>query len=219
MLFKSGIISPVTYFFDQVTLAMGLHYGEIHLEMHETYQKSSLRNRTKILSANGIQTLSVPLKQGKNQHLPIRDVKIAYDEDWMSLHKKSIASAYGGSPFYIHYEEMILSLYDKKIEYLYNWNIATCREMIAILKLDIQLVETVVFQKEYPDLLDFRKSKANTECPDLISDVDKPSYPQVFGYKMPFYPNLSSLDLLFCLGPYTSEYLRKLASHLLIKKK
>ena len=45
---------------------------KIIMEHSENYQKKSTRNRAKIMGVNGIDILSVPLKKGKNNRMPIK---------------------------------------------------------------------------------------------------------------------------------------------------
>ena len=68
---------------------------------------------------------------------------------------------------------------------------------------------TKSFKKQYPSkLLDFREKihpKKSFRGP-WFKNLE---YTQVFSPKHGFIPNLSILDLLFNLGPETSEFLRK----------
>ena len=70
----------------------------IVVEACENYQKGSLRNRCFIAGPNGVQRLSIPLEKGKHRQMPIRDVRIAYDEPWQRQHWRSISTAYGNAP-------------------------------------------------------------------------------------------------------------------------
>jgi len=48
-------------------ICLMLAHQKVHLEAQESYIKGSYRNKTRIITANGVQTLSVPLVKGKHQ--------------------------------------------------------------------------------------------------------------------------------------------------------
>ena len=91
-------------------------FQEVHIEQHEHYQKGSYRNRCHIAGVNGILRLSVPLKSGKNQKMPVRKVRISYDEPWQAHHWTSIRSAYGNAPYFEHYADQIAPFFQQKEE-------------------------------------------------------------------------------------------------------
>ena len=95
----------------------------IVLEQHEHYQKRSARNKALVPLGNGVAFLSIPLQKGKNQQQPIRDVRISYLENWQRLHWLTIQSAYGKSPFFIHYADSLAPLYERKETFLFDWNL------------------------------------------------------------------------------------------------
>jgi len=145
----------------------------------------------------------------------IDKVEIAYDEDWNKKHRKSISSAYGSAAYFIHYADLMLLPYDQQYKYLYDWNLANCRNLIKALNLEIAIVETENYQSQIPDLVDLRNNDQQMHEKMRLIIPEHISYPQVFGYKYPFQGNLSGLDLLFCMGPYSGDYLNSLSKHLL----
>ena len=86
---------PSIQFFSKLT-----RFSTLLLEAHENYQKGSYRNRCHIAGANGLMRLSIPLRKGKNEQLPIQKTLISYDEPWITQHWQSIRSAYGNAPFF-----------------------------------------------------------------------------------------------------------------------
>lgn len=161
--------------------------------------KKSYCNRTIIASANGLQSLSIPLLGGRGAHLKMHEVQISYTENWVSKHKMSLQSAYSKSPYYEYYMPYFTAILDSKIENLSELNLMIFKEIYRILKLEIpyELLES-------PPVL---KSQTKEFIPNVF-DTSLIPYPQVFRYKREFEPDLSILDLLFCLGNRSQEYLK-----------
>ncbi|MEM8910032.1 MAG: WbqC family protein [Bacteroidota bacterium] len=182
-----------------------LQYPEVHIEQWENYKKGSYRNRCYIATANGPLRLSIPLKKGKNEQMPIREVQIAHDQSWLSQHWTSIQSAYGNAPFFEHYAADIAPLFEKKWRFLFDFNWTIVQTLCDSLGLSpaFQLTEAYQAQTQH-SILDGRnlihpKSHLSPVDPHFQAQI----YPQVFVEKTGFLPNLSILDLLFCTGPQT----------------
>ena len=132
-------------------------FSHILIEQHENYQKGSYRNRCHIAVANGLLRLSIPLQKGKNEQQNIRDVKIAYDENWQMQHWRSIQSAYSNSPFFEHYAFYFESFYQRSYTYLFDFNWALLEQALSILGLDKALELTTEYQTFPPkNVLDSR---------------------------------------------------------------
>jgi len=177
------------------------------IESNENYQKRSFRNRCLIDSAQGTLALSVPLSKGKNEKMPIRDVKINYDYDWQRHHLQSIKSSYGNAPYFEHLVDDINRIYATKHEYLFDLNYVIWQWVIAFVELDIDITTTNQYRREIPDpmVIDAR-NKIKTTNYKTMSYQYKP-YVQVFAEHHPFIPNLSILDLMFCTGKASLTYL------------
>ncbi|MEM1325373.1 MAG: WbqC family protein [Bacteroidota bacterium] len=175
---------------------------EVQIEQHEHYQKGSYRNRCHIAGVNGVLRLSIPLKSGKNQKMPIRDVRIAYDEPWQAQHWTSIKSAYGNAPYFEYYADQLQPFFQNKPTLLFDWNY----ELLGLMKQLIGLQTPISLTKNYEPhpiaQIDFRQSISPKQ---KLNSTDKQfipqAYAQVFQEKHGFLPNLSILDLLFCAGP------------------
>ncbi|MFK8104925.1 MAG: WbqC family protein [Saprospiraceae bacterium] len=180
-----------------------MHYSELRLESAENYRKGSYRNRCYIASPNGLMRLSIPLKKGKNERQSIREVRIAYDLPWQQQHWRGIRAAYGNAPFFDHYAPEFAAFYEKKYEFLFDFNWDILQKIAALIGLEAELLHQEVFLKETPtDMLDgrsFLQPKAKLKTPD--PHFKTPKYGQVFEEKTGFLANLSVLDLLFCTGP------------------
>ncbi|MEO5581346.1 MAG: WbqC family protein [Saprospiraceae bacterium] len=159
---------------------------EIVIDTGEHYQKNSLRNRCYLASNQGKILLSVPLTKGKHQQMPIQDVRIAYEYDWVRQHLRTIENNYKRAPYYEYYMpeiERILQSHHRLLLDL-NWEIMLfiCR----VFRWNPLMAYSIEFNKgENQDIHFFHSIP----------------YPQLFENKFPFIPDLSILDLLFCMGP------------------
>ncbi len=193
---ETQVFGPITLY------SQYLETDTVRIEKCENYQKRSARNRYDILTSNGVMTLTVPLEKGKNKQMPIRDVKVSYDEKWYLNHCQSIRSAYGKSPYFEFYYDKIEQILSTKHRFLIDLNQESLEFSIKNLKLNLKIEDTSAY-------LDYTSID---EIKDLRNLNTKPmdhnkKYIQVWEEKYEFQPNLSILDLLFCMGPEASSYL------------
>ncbi len=184
-------------------------HSRVWIEQHEHYQKGSYRNRAHIASANGLLRLSIPLVKGKHQQQNIREVRIAYDEPWPTQHWQSIRSAYGNAPFFEYYSEHLQPIFHKRPTFLFDFNLELLQTLLGLLSIDCPVTLSTEYYKNIPDdWKDYRNliSPKNEQSPadPFFKGV---KYVQVFEEKHGFLPNLSILDLLFCVGPGASMLL------------
>lgn len=176
------------------------------LEAQESYQKQSYRNRTRILSAQKVEDLLIPVLSG-NSHLPIKDIRIDHQQKWRLVHQRAIRSAYGKAPFFEYYADDILKLYDKPHPFLFDFN----QEFLTVCLKLLGWKKKIEFTSEYQELNAPLKGSMEDKR-GQIHPKNKPeqafkAYQQVFGKQ--FEPNLSIIDLLFCEGNNSSAYLNK----------
>ena len=190
---------PCVHFFSILS-----QHNTIIFEAHETFQKQSYRNRTQILSAQKVDNLFIPVLSG-NSHLPIRDIRIDHSQKWRVIHQRAIRSAYGKSPFFEYYSEDILSLYDKPVPFLFDFNLEVLTLCLKLLKWKKKINLSVDYHDieecQYNNLIDLR----GQIHPKKQVKTDFRPYQQVFGRQ--FEPNLSIIDLLFCEGNNSNPYL------------
>ncbi|MEM9991931.1 MAG: WbqC family protein, partial [Bacteroidota bacterium] len=130
-----GILLETQYFPPIQYFSKLLAYPTIFLEQHENYLKGSYRNRCHIVGANGMQRLSIPLQRGKNEQLPIREVRISYSENWQNQHWTSIRSAYGRAPFFEYFADDVERFFKKKYHFLFDLNEALLAFMLTTLQI------------------------------------------------------------------------------------
>jgi len=191
---KDKAIVPISVFGPIIKFAV-IKQCDTLVEIHENYQKRSMRNRIQILGANGKLNLSIPLEKGKNLK-GIKDVKISYDEDWSRNHIMTIKSAYGNAPYFEYYFDKIEKILTNKHTFLYDLykeSFAFCSKVVNVSELE----STQGYNSFNTEVIDLRSSKIN-----LTYKI--PEYEQVFEDKFGYVSNLSILDAIFNLGPETS---------------
>ena len=90
-IFASHYLAPIEYYYHLI------NNPEAIIDVHENFVKQTYRNRCYILSPNGIQNLTVPLVKARKRKL-IKNMQIAYDDNWRKMHWKSLEAAYRSSP-------------------------------------------------------------------------------------------------------------------------
>lgn len=194
-------LPPASYF------AQWRHCESLTLEQYENYQKRTWRNRTAILGRGEPLYLTVPLRKGKHEQLPIREVRISYDTDWPSLHLRSIAAAYGKTAFFEEVMAALEPLLHKRFDTLWELNLSTLEAITALLPekwlFDFSEQWTGIYPEGYTDLR-YGVSPGISGAPS-----DYPSYPQIHQGESHHVYNLSIIDALCHLGPASSNYLSR----------
>ncbi|TNE60776.1 MAG: hypothetical protein EP344_06790 [Bacteroidetes bacterium] len=200
----------LAYFPPVPWMAAAWHSSILHLESAEHFQKSSYRNRCHIAGPNGLQRLSIPLEKGKHQQSPIREVRIAYRENWQVNHWRSILTAYGNAPFFDHFIADLEPFFRRKYRFLFDLNLDILHYLLGRLgwKGTLQLTETYRFALEADTIVDLRNSITPKPATPLLWYRALP-YPQVFTERHGFIPDLSVLDLLMCCGKQTVAILQE----------
>ena len=167
----------------------------------------SFRNRCFLAGAQGIISLSIPLKDGRNQHLPMHEVMISDTENWQARHFKSIRSAYNRSPFFEYYQDELEGLYNIPVLNLSEWNLICLKWLKEKMDWPAEIRYT---EKAVSFLSGEFEDRRNQVVPKNYAQWNPVKYRQVFEERTGFFPNLSVLDLLFNTGKQAGELLRKL---------
>ena len=107
------------------------------IEQHENFVKQTYRNRMIIATANGPQALTIPTTHGTS--LSIKDIRISDHVNWRHVHWNALASAYGESPFFPYYQDDLRPFFEKKYEFLFDFNMEITHKMIELLDIRPQL--------------------------------------------------------------------------------
>ncbi len=179
-----------------------MKYPTFRLEKCEHFVKSTGRNRCELATAQGRQTLSIPILGGRSQQTVITEVKIANDKPWQRQHWHAIRTAYGKAPYFEDYAPYFEAYYQKKYESLWDFNMELLQQSFYLLGWKAQFEYSLSYEKNSsPSIVDFRTA-------DSLQLENQAAYYQGFESKTGFLSNLSVLDLLFHLGPQSMAYLR-----------
>ena len=190
---STAYLAPVEYFIQMC------RYPQVIIEAHCNYIKQTYRNRCIIASANGRQTLSIPIVKPDSLKCPTKDIRIAEHGNWRHLHWNAIVSAYNSTPFFEYYEDDFRPFYEKPAGFLFDFN-EELRELVCSL---LDIYPKVSCSGEYvfsppAEVLDLRET-LHPKRESLNREL-RPYY-QVFEAKQGFQANLSIIDLLFNMGP------------------
>lgn len=192
-------LPPIAYFQKIIQ-----HQQGIIIEADEHFPKQTYRNRAIIHSPNGKLNLVIPVCRGANIHTKIRDVKISYEFNWQRMHWMSLQTSYRSSAFFEFYEDEFAPFYEKKIDFLFDYNESFLQLLFKLLKLNVDYTFSTDFKKEYREIDDYRQSIH----PKSVSEFQTKKYFQVFDDRNGFMANLSVADLLFNQGPQSLQFLR-----------
>lgn len=175
-------------------------FETVLLEKHEHFQKQTYRNRCQILTAQGVDSLIVPVLDGRSKNKTlIKDSKIDYRQPWIKRHWGAIDAAYRKAPFFEYFEEKFRKVYEGKPDFLYDLNTQMLTVCQDFLRVSNKFKETEVYEEAYEmPLVDARDLISPKIDPQERGFYQPVPYRQNFGEQ--FFPNLSILDLLFCQG-------------------
>ena len=194
-LLSTAYLAPIEYY------AILLQEPNCSIELHEHFVKQSIRNRCDIYGANGKLQLTIPKQRKGSSKTIIKDIHISYKQNWQKQHWIAIQSAYNSSPFFEYYQDELQPFFEAEKMLLVDFNQKLQEVILRLLQEEGNTSFTKEFQYE-GHFSDFRNNKWKSRNPV--------AYDQVFMEKHGFIPNLSIIDLLFNLGPESSDYLHKL---------
>lgn len=204
---NTNVILPTAYLGSISYYAIMVNSSTCIMDYKEHFVKQSERSRCTIASANGRHMLTVPLlKRGKN--VATKDIKISYDDDWRTIHWRTLEASYRSSPFFEFYEDELKPYFTtEKYIYLKDLNEALHTEICSMLGINPKLTYADEYHPQYDDALDYRIKRGGEVNAIDYPALEKKPYIQVFESKLGFLPNLSIFDLLFNQGPRAIDYL------------
>jgi hypothetical protein len=197
VLLSSAYLPPVSFF---TAINSG---GDVLIEQYDNYCKQTYRNRCRIATANGIQALTIPIVKADTPKQLMKDVRISDHGEWRRQHWNALESAYMNSPFFMYYQDDFRPFYEKKYEFLIDFNTELTLRIMELAGIDKPVKPTESYIRNTDNILDLRNliEPAKTEPQNPIE------YWQVFKQKYGFIGNLSAVDLLFNMGPEFPLYL------------
>lgn len=183
------------------------------IDSAERWQKQTERNRCSIVTANGVQMLTVPVtvpsSQGESTDARVRnivrtadaraisivrtaDVMVSNHGNWQHIHWNAICSAYGMSPFFEFYADEIEPLFrvQDPVPSLVEHNLAITSKILELLGVTEEVLK-----------YDFN-AESDKECSlnAPAPNNKQREYYQTFQRRHGFIPGMSILDLLFNMG-------------------
>ncbi len=203
---NQAVILPLAYFPPIDYFRLILNQEEVLFDLYEHFHKQYYYNRCIIASPNGVLKLTVPILH-RGIRTALKDVRISYEYHWRTIHWRSMEAAYRRSPYFEFYEHHFAPVFsDFKPEFLVDWNLKIFEIINTILNNKIK----VSFTNEYLENHENMNDKRHLASPSELSAHAKNVHPyhQVFEERQGFIPNLSIIDLLFCEGNNTNQYLK-----------
>ena len=191
----SAYLPPVNFF---TAIKSG---GDVLIEQYDNYCKQTYRNRCRIATAGGIQTLTIPVVKSDSPKQLMKDVRISDHGDWRRQHWNALESAYMNSPFFMYYQDDFRPFYERRIEFLIDFNKQLTELILKLAGMDKKIKLTESYSRPSTGINDLR------QLIDPQQTAQNRPYWQVFKQKYGFQPNLSAVDLLFNMGPEFPLYL------------
>ena len=143
------------------------------MECHETFQKQTYRNRCVIATTNGLQTLTVPVERGTSPF--IRDIRISNHGNWRHQHWHALMSAYNESPFFDYYQDDFRPFFEKKYDFLYDFNMEICQKVCELIDIQPNIRETSFYRssgvQEFRSADNSMASNPSSLIPHLSSKI------------------------------------------------
>lgn len=153
-------------------------------------------HRYDIADVNGPLTLTIPIvKPHGKQMATWRDVKLSDHGQWWHVHRVSLESAYGRTPFFEFYIDRFLPFLSAEAVDRYP-SVIDYNEALETIITDILLLH------------DKAPGDGATASSRVTPPKDYQAYWQPRASRFGFLPQLSVLDLIFCLGPEAALWIR-----------
>ena len=187
-------ILPTSYLGNLEYFYYLVKHDQVVIDLSETYQKQTFRNRCVIVGPNGTLNLSVPVERPYGKQTKTWDVAINYSENWQQVHWRTLESCYSRSPYFEFYADQLKDILLTKHQMLANLNRALLNFMIDKVGLTCTILDKVPEQQESIDL-------KTTFTPKRTTNFKNYPYLQTFIERHGHIANLSIADLLFNEGP------------------
>ena len=188
-IFSIAYFPPIDYLLEMKNA------DHVLIEVHENYQKQTYRNRSTILTSNGLHDLIIPVI--RNSVKQVKDIQIDNSVAWQRNHWKTIESAYNSSPYFLYYRDFFEPFFQKKYVFLFDFNL----ELLYLLRKFFSITNTLSFTDTFDinvkNIEDFRAFFLPKNRDFRQNNMQ---YQQVFSNKFNFIKNLACIDYLFTTG-------------------
>lgn len=198
---------PACYFGPVELYALLARNAVATIDTGEHYVRQSHRTRTRIAGPNGVQDLSVQIVHDHGRKMPMNTVRLSRAETWPQQHVHAIRSAYGQSPWFIHFIDDIEAVLLAPHERLVDLDLATMKLALTWLRIPTVLEVSEQYVERTEGMLDLRSTfHPKRPLPPAMAPINP--YAQVFADRLGFQPGLSVIDLVMNRGPLAREDLR-----------
>lgn len=199
----SAYLAPVSYF------AALYSCRKAYIERYDHYMKQTYRNRCVIASADGPLVLTIPVEKSSEGKCAMKDIRVSEHGNWRHVHRNAFVAAYKQSPFFDYYADEFNAFFDRKYEFLYDFNMELTQWLCEQIDIQPELVPTGEYMDSGEGILDLREAiHPKKSAGDAVSFCRPVPYYQVFDSRHGFQPDLSVVDLLFNMGPESLLVLR-----------
>jgi hypothetical protein len=194
------------------------------------YTQHGVTHRNKIKTNAGGAYLTIPISK-KFTTAKIKDVELPSDRKWQEIHYQTIYQNYLKTDFFKNHLDFFKELYQKDFHYLWQINIDIIRYLLKCFEANIEVIMAsdlnlapdlkhtdmiVAVLKSigattylsgqsgrgYLEMEKFRQNNLNCRFLKFTHPVYKQRYPG-------FESNLAAIDLLFNVGPQSSEVIKE----------
>jgi len=205
----STALLPAFYFGTAEHYALLAKSARVIIDTGEHYERQSYRTRTGIIGPNGKQDLIVTIDRRSGEKMPMHTVGLSYTEPWNARHVQAIRSAYGQTPWFIHYIDEIEGVLMQRYSCLLDLDLATMRLAMKWLQLNNELLISPTYVEELTTSLRDHRTDLHPkrELPKGITRVGP--YTQVFADRHGFAGRSSIIDLVMNTGPDAAAIIRR----------
>lgn len=161
-------------------------------------------HRYTIADTRGVLRLTVPVGKPDIPGATWRDIPISDHGHWWNIHRTTLESAYGRTPFFEFYIDRFLPLFQPQGSLGMP---ATVGELIEASDAILRAIAGIETDVSYGPVQGaaYEVLPSGDQCPE---------YYQVRSSRLGFIPDLSMLDLIFNMGPETPLVLRRWIQHM-----
>jgi len=104
------------------------------------YTKNDWRNRNQIITKQGVQWITIPVKQDSlSQRIDQTEI---FFENWNKKHKSTITSNYSKAPYFKEVSELLFPLYENPSKYLSEINLSFILAICSYLNIKTEIINS-----------------------------------------------------------------------------